>query len=126
MQDAAHVYEIRAPGLNEWGLLDDRTIGSESAALDAPGGGIAFRFQARDLHLVLGRGSNDQPVRFKVTICGTPPGEAHGADIDAGGNSSVTDQRLCQLVRQVGAVGGHTFDIRFLDAGARASAFTFG
>jgi hypothetical protein len=31
-----------------------------------------------------------------------------------------------QLIRQRGSVGEHTFEIEFLDAGARAYVFTFG
>jgi hypothetical protein len=38
----------------------------------------------------------------------------------------VIGQRLYQLVRQNGAIGDHTFEIRFLDPGAEAYAFTFG
>jgi hypothetical protein len=33
---------------------------------------------------------------------------------------------LYQLVRQPGPVADHVFEIRFLDAGAQAYAFTFG
>jgi hypothetical protein len=35
-------------------------------------------------------------------------------------------QRLYQLVRQNGAIADHTFEIRFLDPGVEAYAFTFG
>lgn len=35
-------------------------------------------------------------------------------------------QRLYQLVRQKGAVADHTFQIKFLDPGIQAYAFTFG
>jgi hypothetical protein len=38
----------------------------------------------------------------------------------------VTAQRLYQLVRTPGAVADHTFEIRFLDPGVQAYAFTFG
>ena len=36
------------------------------------------------------------------------------------------EQRLYQLVRQTGAITDRTFEIRFLDAGVQAFAFTFG
>ena len=49
-----------------------------------------------------------------------------GVDTDADGNGTVTGQRLYQLVRETGAVGDHTFEIRFLDPGVQAFAFTFG
>ena len=60
---------------------------------------IAFRFRARDLHLVLGSATG-KPVRFRVLLDGKAPGADHGMDIDAAGNGQVTDQRLYQLIRQ--------------------------
>jgi hypothetical protein len=93
--------------------------------LVSPGGKITFRFHARDLHLVLGPGADNKPVRFKVTLDGQPPGEAHGMDTDADGNGTVTGQRLYQLVREK-RTGDHTFTIQFLDPGVQAFAFTFG
>ncbi|MFN6987174.1 MAG: cytochrome c biogenesis protein DipZ, partial [Rhizobium oryzihabitans] len=59
-------------------------------------------------------------------IDGKPPRGDHGMDIDAEGNGTITEQRLYQLVRQNGPVEDHTFEIRFLDAGPEAYAFTFG
>ena len=67
-----------------------------------------------------------KPVRFRVTIDGTAPGDSHGTDVDAEGKGVVTDQRLYQLVRQSGAIADHTFEIQFLDPGVQAYAFTFG
>ena len=100
---------------------------ARSAPISAsPGGAISFRFHARDLHLVLGPGADGKPVRFRVTIDGKPPGDDHGADIDAQGEGVVTGERLYQLVRQQGAIGDRLFRIEFLDPGVRAYAFTFG
>ena len=124
--DAPHLYAAGMPRLNEWGLTGDWTIGSEHAALNAADGGIVYRFHARDLHLVLGPGAGDEPVRFRVTIDGAPPGASRGVDVDADGQGVVTMQRLYQLVRQDGAVADRTFEIRFLDPGVQAYAFTFG
>jgi cytochrome c biogenesis protein CcdA/thiol-disulfide isomerase/thioredoxin len=124
--DAPHLYDVKAPRLNEWGVAGAWTIGGESATLDEKGGSIAYRFHARDLHLVLGPGANGAPVHFRVTIDGTAPGASHGADTDAEGMGVVERQRLYQLVRQDGAVGDHTFMIEFLDPGVQAFAFTFG
>lgn len=76
--------------------------------------------------MVLGPGAAAKPVRFKVTIDGKAPGADHGADTDAGGNGTVTSTRLYQLIRQSGDVEARTFEIRFLDAGVEAYAFTFG
>jgi len=56
------------------GLTGDWTVGEERAVLNRKDGGIIYRFHARDLHLVLGSPSGN-PVRFKVTIDGKPPGD---------------------------------------------------
>ncbi len=124
--DARHTYQAPTPRLNEWGLTGEWTIAGERASLNEKEGGIVYRFHARDLHLVLGPGEDGKPVRFRVTIDGAAPGDSHGADVDAEGQGTVTDQRLYQLVRQNGAVADHTFEIRFLDPGVQAYAFTFG
>ena len=92
----------------------------EQATLNQPDGGIAYRFSARDLHLVLGPGASGKPVRFRVTIDGKAPGADHGADTDADGNGTVTSTRLYQLVRQSGDVEARNFEIRFLDPGVRS------
>ncbi len=126
VQDAPHVYVAGTPRLNEWGLSGEWTIGGEHADLDARDGGIVYRFHARDLHLVLGPAPDGKAVPFRVTIDGEPPGDSHGADDDAEGRGVVTEQRLYQLVRQTGPITDHTFEIRFLDPGVQAYAFTFG
>ncbi|CUX66112.1 cytochrome c biogenesis protein DipZ [Agrobacterium genomosp. 13] len=126
VNDQAHAYVEEKPRRNEWGLTGNWTVGAEHAALNDSGGGIYYRFRARDLHLVLGPGADGKPVRFQVTIDGKPPREDHGMDVDPDGNGTITEQRLYQLVRQSGPVEDHTFEIRFLDAGPEAYAFTFG
>jgi thiol-disulfide isomerase/thioredoxin len=125
-KDAAHDYAPSAPGLNEWSLAGNWTVGAERANLNRTGGSIVYRFSARDLHLVLGPGADGKPVRFQVKIDDGRPGQHHGSDTDAEGNGVVTETRLYQLVRQSGAVQEHTFEIRFLDPGVGAFAFTFG
>ncbi len=124
--DAARNYSISNPGLNEWGLSGTWVVGPEQATLDQPGGGITYRFSARDLHLVLGPGGNGKPVRFEVTIDGMAPGADHGSDVDTEGKGTVTTTKLYQLVRQSSDVAEHNFEIRFLDPGVQAYAFTFG
>jgi thiol-disulfide isomerase/thioredoxin len=126
-EDRAKTYALPASlALNDWGLVGKWTVGRQQAALDAAGGQVAFRFVARDLHLVLGPGADGKPVRFRVRIDGADPGASHGVDTDAAGSGVVTEQRLYQLIRQPGAVGEHTFSIQFLDGGVQAYAFTFG
>ncbi|ANH08113.1 cytochrome c biogenesis protein DipZ [Shinella sp. HZN7] len=124
--DTTQTYTIASPTLNRWGLSGRWTIHAEQATLDQPDGRIAYRFSARDLHLVLGPAADGKPVRFEVTIDGKAPGADHGADIDAAGRGTVSGTKLYQLVRQAGTVRERTFEIRFLDPGVEAYAFTFG
>ncbi|HQQ69819.1 MAG TPA: thioredoxin family protein, partial [Alicycliphilus sp.] len=125
--DRATAYATPAHlGLNAWGLTGRWTVGPESATLDGASGRIAYRFHARDLHLVLGPGPNGKPVRFKVFIDGQAPGAAHGTDVAADGSGTVTEQRLYQLIRQSGDIAERSFSIEFLDPGVSAYAFTFG
>jgi thiol-disulfide isomerase/thioredoxin len=113
-------------GLNRWGLSGVWTAGNEFATLDQPSGRIAYRFHARDLHLILAPPADGRPVRFRITIDGKPPGADHGVDVDADGQGRIVDPRLYQLVRQTRPVVARTFEIEFLDAGVRAYDFTFG
>ncbi len=115
----------RALGLNHWSLQGKWLVSDEASLLQAAGGMIGYRFQGRDLHLVLGSGTG-KPIRYKVTLDGKEPGADHGMDTDAHGYGVISDQRLYQLVRQDGKAGERTFHIEFLDAGAKAFAFTFG
>ncbi len=126
VHDTPHAYNAAPSRLNEWGLSGAWTVGAEDAVLDVKGGAIVYRFHARDLHLVLGPGRNGAPVRFRVTVDGSAPGDSHGADVDAQGMGVVAAQRLYQLFRQNGAVSDHVFKIEFLDPGVQAFAFTFG
>ena len=126
-QDSRKVYTPRERlSLNQWALGGSWKVGPESAVLQAASGTVVFRFHARDLHLVLGPAKDGKPVRFKVTLDGTAPGEDHGDDTDANGVGTVQGHRLYQLIRQKGVVGGRTFEIEFLDPGVQAFAFTFG
>lgn len=126
-QDAAASYT--APGLmdvNDWGLAGKWIVGGERATLAGATGKIVFRFHARDLHLVLGPGKDGKPIRFRVLLDGTAPGDDHGADVNGQGEGTVKDYRLYQLIRQKGKVEDRTFQIQFLDPGVQAFAFTFG
>jgi hypothetical protein len=121
--------EYRAPDvlhLNNWALAGDWTIGRQAAVLRAPGGRIAHRFHARDLHLVMAPAPDNQPVRFRVLLDGEPPGAAHGIDTDEQGEGAVTAARLYQLIRQPGAISDRTLEIVFLDPEVHLFVFTFG
>jgi cytochrome c biogenesis protein CcdA/thiol-disulfide isomerase/thioredoxin len=126
-QDSSQAYAARPRlTLNQWALNGKWKVGLEDAQLQAASGTIIFRFHARDLHLVLGPGKDGKPVRFKVKLDGTAPGDDHGSDSDANGAGTVWENRLYQLIRQKGTVVDRTFEIEFLDSGVQAFAFTFG
>ncbi len=112
--------------LNQWAYGGPWQVAKEHARLTAAPGRIAFRFKARDLHLVLGPAVAGKPVRFRVTLDGKPPGKDAGMDIDANGNGTVREHRLYQLVRQKGPVAEREFVIEFADPGVDAYSFTFG
>jgi cytochrome c biogenesis protein CcdA/thiol-disulfide isomerase/thioredoxin len=125
--DAIRVYALPEKlDLNQWALAGEWRIGSESAVSTTAGARIVFHFHARNLQLVLGPAASGQLVRYRVLIDGKPPGEAHGADVDAQGRGVVDAQRLFQLIHQNGPVADHQFDIEFSAPGAQAYAYTFG
>jgi thiol-disulfide isomerase/thioredoxin len=111
--------------LNHWALAGEWTIGRENLVLDRAGGGIAYRFHARDAHLVLSAGARE-PIPFRVLLDGEAPGRSHGVDVDEDGTGLLRDGRLYQLVRQPDAVRERTLEIAFREPGAEAYVFTFG
>jgi thiol-disulfide isomerase/thioredoxin len=111
--------------LNQWALAGEWTIGRENVVLDQAGGSIAYRFHARDAHLVLSAGARE-PIAFRVLVDGEAPGPSHGVDVDEDGNGALRAGRLYQLVRQHDAVRERTLQITFLQPGAEAYVFTFG
>jgi thiol-disulfide isomerase/thioredoxin len=112
--------------LNQWALTGDWTIESGASVLNRADGGIAFRFHARDVHLVLRPRERGMSVPFRVLIDGDPPGDAHGLDVDKEGHGIVAQPRLYQLVRERGSIIDRTFQITFLAPGIEAYVFTFG
>jgi hypothetical protein len=111
--------------LNEWGLAGEWDVGPESVVLERPGGSIAYRFHARDAHLVLSPGTHD-PIPFRVRLDGAAPGSAHGLDVQEDGNGVLADARLYQLLRVDDGIRDRTVEIEFLAAGVEAYVFTFG
>jgi thiol-disulfide isomerase/thioredoxin len=124
--DKTNAYQLpaRLP-LNQWALAGRWTIGPENVVLDQAGGSIAYRFHARDAHLVLATGTRE-PIPFRVLLDGRAPGPSRGVDVDENGNGALRDGRIYQLVRQHGDVREHTVEITFHEPGAQAYAFTFG
>ena len=115
----------RTAALNHWAFTGEWTVGPESVVLDRAGGSIVFRFHARDAHLVLSPGARE-PVPFRVLLDGEAPGPSHGVDVDEDGNGLLRHGRIYQLVRQHDGVRERTLEVRFLEPGAEAYAFTFG
>ena len=111
---------------NQWALSGNWTLGPGASVLNEADGRIAFRFHARDVHLVMGPPSRDKSVPFRVLIDGEAPGDGHGLDVDEQGNGTLTQQRLYQLIRQPGSITDRTFEITFFAPGVEAYAFTFG
>ena len=125
--DKPRTYEVpERLRLNEWALSGEWTVKSEATLLVGPNGHIAYRFHARDLHLVMGPAAPGTSVRFRVLIDGKPPGAAHGTDVDEQGDGTLTEQRLYQLIRQPTPIVDRQFEIEFLDPGVEVFAFTFG
>jgi thiol-disulfide isomerase/thioredoxin len=125
--DQRRAYELpERLGFNNWALAGEWTIAPENVVLEAAGGSIAYRFHARDAHLVLSRAGWQEPIPFRVLLDGEPPGASHGVDVDGDGSGLLTDGRLYQLVRQHDAVRERTVEVAFAEPGAEAYVFTFG
>jgi thiol-disulfide isomerase/thioredoxin len=112
--------------LNELALAGDWTVQAGFALLNKAEGGVAYRFHARDVHMVLATGANSTSVPFRLRLDGEPPGSAHGLDVDERGLGEVTHSRLYQLIRQRGAITERVLEITFLAGGVEAYVFTFG
>jgi thiol-disulfide isomerase/thioredoxin len=112
--------------LNQWTLTGAWTVEEEFAVLDERAGSIAYRFEARDLNLVLAPPAGGKAARFTVLLDSEPVEEDGGVDVDDSGVGVVTEPRMYQLVRQRARVRPRTFEMRFEGPGARAYVFTFG
>ena len=111
--------------LNDWTVEGKWTVERENVVLEQAGGSIAFRFHARDAHLVLSSEARE-PIPFRALLDGEAPGRSRGVDVDEDGNGLLRDGRMYQLVREHDAVRERTLEITFLAPGAEAYAFTFG
>ena len=112
--------------LNHWALSGDWTIERGASVLNRADGRIAFRFHARDVHLVLRSREPGASVPFRVLVDGESPGAAHGLDVDEEGRGTLVEPRLYQLIREPGSISDRTFEITFLAPGVEAYVFTFG
>jgi thiol-disulfide isomerase/thioredoxin len=125
--DASHDYTpATSLSLNQWAPAGGWSISRRAATATAPNARLAIRFQARDVNLVMGPAVRGTTVPFRVRLDGQPATGAHGTDVDADGNGSVTEQRTYQLIRQPAPIGERVFEIEFLDPGVELFCFTFG
>ncbi len=77
--DTPKLYSLISPlSLNHWSLTGVWTIRSEFAALDATNGRIAYRFHARDLHMVLGNSSQGRPTASASRLTALLQGQTTG------------------------------------------------
>ncbi|HVK47089.1 MAG TPA: redoxin domain-containing protein [Pseudobacter sp.] len=112
--------------LNQWAVSGTWIMGEEFVRLTKEQGRLRYRFQARDLHLVMGPAVPGSTVKFRVLIDGKPPAAAHGLDINSDGYGVCNEPRMYQLIRQQGAITEHEFEIEFSTTGADVYDFTFG
>ena len=112
--------------LNRWSLAGAWSVGEEAAVLEAGSGSIAYRFQARDVNLVLAPPDSGAAIPFTVELDGRPPGDAHGVDAAGSGEGVLAEPRMYQLVRSRAAGAQRDFEITFHAPGVRAYVFTFG
>ena len=109
-----------------WALAGGWTIKLDRIAADSPGASLTTDFHARDLHLVIAPAEAGVSVRFRVSLDGHAPGDAHGLDVDAAGMGVVDEPRMYQLLRQPHPITDRTAEIAFPDGGAEAFVVTFG
>ncbi len=112
--------------LNQWTLTGAWARHEEFAVLAEGSGSIAYRFEGRDLNLVLTPPPSGGAMSFEVLLDGEPAVEDRGIDVDERGSGILSEPRMYQLIRQRGAVRPRTFEMRFEAPGARAYVFTFG
>jgi thiol-disulfide isomerase/thioredoxin len=113
--------------LNHWSVAGQWTFGKQSILSTAPSSRIAYRFHARDLHLVMGSAARGATIPFRVLIDGKQPGEAaRGTDVNAQGLGTLTGPRMYHLIRQQSPIAASLFEIEFSNPGVEAFSFTFG
>jgi hypothetical protein len=114
------------PALNRWALDGTWSVGEEAAVLEAGSGSIAYRFQARDVNLVLAPPDSGAAIPFTVELDGRAPGDAHGVDTGGSGEGVLAEPRMYQLVRSRAPGVQRDFEITFHEPGVRAYVFPFG
>ena len=125
--DQSHDYDPPTSlGLNHWAPSGTWSISQRAATATAPHARLAYRFQARDVNLVMGPCVRGTAIPFRVRLDGRPATGASGSDVDADGTGRVTEQRLYQLIRQPAPISERVFEVEFLEPGVELFCFTFG
>lgn len=108
--------------LNTYQLTGTWLTGGEQSTLESDTGSIFVRFSAGKVNLVAG---SDVPVRADIYLDGEKVESEGGTDV-ADGEVIFSVHNLYNLIDLGGNYGEHILEIRFLDAGVSAFAFTFG
>ena len=119
----------RADGLalNQWTLAGEWSVGEEAAVLDAAAGSIAYRFEARDLNLVLAPPASGAPVRFARAPRRPAARRRPRRSTSTSPARARSPSRGCTSSSASAAPSAErTFEITFDDPGVRAYVFTFG
>ncbi|HXB16218.1 MAG TPA: hypothetical protein VNV44_10810 [Solirubrobacteraceae bacterium] len=111
--------------LNDWRLTGPWSAREESVDLQDSPGSIVYRFQARDVNLVIAPPEGAGAVPFTVSLDGAAPGAEAGVDVEESGAGMLSEPRMYQLVHKRRG-GTSTFEVTFLQPGVRAYVFTFG
>ena len=96
----------------------------EYASNNNGGAKIEYLYKAKNVYFVAA--ASNGPVKIKVTRDGGKPlGSAHGADVDANGEATISADKLYQLIGD-SDYGVHTLEIQVEGPGLQAYTFTFG
>jgi hypothetical protein len=112
--------------LNEWAPEGGWAISRRAATATAPHARLAYRFQARDVNLVMGPAVRGSAIPFRVSLDGVPAPGAYGSDVRADGNGTVSEPRTYQLIRQPAPITARTVTIEFLAPDVELFCVTFG
>ena len=103
---------------NRWALAGEWTIEERASVLNEVEGGIAFRFHARDVNLVI-RSREGTQIPFRAILDGEAPGRRTVSTSTARASGTLVEPRLYQLVRQPGQVVDRTFGNHLQRSGGR-------
>ena len=118
-------YHVAEPiTLNSFQLDGRWGMEPEQVTLESDTGSIFYRFNANKVNLVVGKADG---IKAEIYLDGkliTP--EKAGRDVQDDGTVTFSAADLYNLVDQKGEYSEHVLEIRFLEKGINAFAFTFG